>query len=566
MEKKESQNKTNIVIIIVFVVAIILFGGLILKNIFGDKKEETVTDSYETKQYKSFISELDSYVDNMDPNMDTEEAKMDIVSEVISLQKKYEDGDGVSYAANKLVGSASNSSGSTQNLLDTLSAELSKLASAIFNTTDPTTTLTIRSNTVCEKGDIDSKHCVEKLSAKVYITDKNSTKWAVILHGNNMTGKQMYSAVGDMYASSGYNVIAPDLRGAGDSDGSVAMGYLESLDVYDWIKDLNENWSSRYGVASAPSVIVVHGVSLGGATTLQLATNPDIASANGNGPFTKNLTQLNVKGFVDDCGYTSISGIISGLLSFGDGIDLSVISGWLGFEETDLLDTIKKEAEKLNIDGFTDIDISDITNNKEISEYLEQFSDKFNDVIEESKKYSNTYEYTIPSVDQSPINDWWNKISGTSSTATGSATATLVDNNFGSSSSSLTDTLMRKVILSLLGVGLTEDNYDKYSDSFSEGRVFPKGSNVVIIHGTADTFVSHDNSDIVANHILSTNDARLLYKWDVESAPHAFIVIGSNKDEYTNLIGNFANCTADSKYCNIFSSSDLELPLKEISK
>ena len=79
------------------------------------------------------------------------------------------------------------------------------------------------------------------------------------------------------------------------------FGYLESLDIYDWIKDLNENYSVRYGVKTAPSTIIVHGISLGGATTLQLSTNPDIAAAKGM-PYTKNLTQLNVKGFVDDCG------------------------------------------------------------------------------------------------------------------------------------------------------------------------------------------------------------------------------------------------------------------------
>ncbi len=103
------------------------------------------------------------------------------------------------------------------------------------------------------------------------MADAKSDKWVILIHGNAMKSKQMFNATGKMYTDNGYNVLAPDLRGAGDSGGSVAMGYLESLDVYDWIKDLNNNYQTRYGVSTAPSTIIVHGVSLGGATTLQVA-------------------------------------------------------------------------------------------------------------------------------------------------------------------------------------------------------------------------------------------------------------------------------------------------------
>mgnify|MGYP006898639041 CR=1 FL=1 len=47
------------------------------------------------------------------------------------------------------------------------------------------------------------------------------------------------------------------------------------------------------------SEIIVHGISLGGATTLQLATNPDIASASDN-VYNQNLDNLHVKGFIDE--------------------------------------------------------------------------------------------------------------------------------------------------------------------------------------------------------------------------------------------------------------------------
>lgn len=170
-----------------------------------------------------------------------------------------------------------------------------------------TKNLILRSNTVCNYTS-DSSYCLNNLYSNVYITDVNSSKWVVLLHGLTCKGSDMYTWFGPIYEYLGYNIIAPDLRGHGSTGGEVSLGYLDSLDVYDWIKDLNSNWT-KYGVSVMPSTIIVQGHSMGAATTLQLATNPDIASANGNFPFTKNLTQLNVKGFIDGAGYTSISSI-----------------------------------------------------------------------------------------------------------------------------------------------------------------------------------------------------------------------------------------------------------------
>ena len=56
-----------------------------------------------------------------------------------------------------------------------------------------------------------------------------------------MNGKLMAQALAKMYLNQGYNVLAPDLRGFGKSDGSVAMGYLESLDTWDWLTYINNS-------------------------------------------------------------------------------------------------------------------------------------------------------------------------------------------------------------------------------------------------------------------------------------------------------------------------------------
>ena len=146
------------------------------------------------------------------------------------------------------------------------------------------------------------------LSGNIYYATlakgERSKKWAVLIHGFMMTGDLMASAVGQMYLDQGYNVLAPDLRGAGNSQGKTGMGYSESLDIWDWLTFLNTNYSV--------DEVIVHGISLGGATTLQLWSQKEQG---------RDLVSQHVVGLVDDCGYTSMTGIIQGLLATPDGIN-----------------------------------------------------------------------------------------------------------------------------------------------------------------------------------------------------------------------------------------------------
>ena len=354
--------------------------------------------------------------------------------------------------------------------------------------------------------------------------------------------------------SQGFNVLAPDLRGFGASSGSVAMGYLESLDVYDWIKDLNAT-PAKYGVSTAPKTIVVHGISLGGATTLQLATNPDIAAANG-GPYTRSLTDLNVKGFVDDCGYTSMSGIITGMLSVGDLSQLTSVFASLNIDKKSFMAEFNNVVDSLNIQGFENFDLSILEglDEEQINAYFEQFSTIFAQVEEQFKQYEQSNgTITIPGYDSETINglleEFKTQIPSDYQIPDLSGASSLIPQNttnlLGSSSTDTSEILngvVGKVLMALVGVGLNDDNYDYYSNSFAEGRQFPEGSKVVIIHGTSDTTVPHSNADEVAENVAP---GVLLYKWDVESAPHAFVVIGQKKDEYKNLVASFTNCVTD---------------------
>ena len=139
------------------------------------------------------------------------------------------------------------------------------------------------------------------LHASVYLNDE-SDNWVVLVHPFMLSGTSIASSVGDFYYEKGYNILAPDLRGFGDSEGSVALGFLESLDIYDWLVKLQE-----YN----PEKVYVHGVSLGGATTNFLS---GIDGFMNNAPEDirinkeiQSLESLNVKGLIEDCGYTNMT-------------------------------------------------------------------------------------------------------------------------------------------------------------------------------------------------------------------------------------------------------------------
>lgn len=88
-------------------------------------------------------------------------------------------------------------------------------------------------------------------------------RWAIVLHGyrGDHTGVLNLAMP---YYEAGYQVIAPDLRACGDSDGDyVGMGWLDREDILRWIDFI---------LADDPQAeIVVHGISMGAATTMMTA-------------------------------------------------------------------------------------------------------------------------------------------------------------------------------------------------------------------------------------------------------------------------------------------------------
>ena len=115
------------------------------------------------------------------------------------------------------------------------------------------------------------------------IKNKNtSSKWVIAVHGYTSQGIYMASYAQKFY-DMGYNIIIPDLRGHGKSEGTyIGMGWHERLDIV----DLSNYIANTY----KGSQIVLFGVSMGAATVM---------NASGE------KLPHNVKAIIEDCGYTS---------------------------------------------------------------------------------------------------------------------------------------------------------------------------------------------------------------------------------------------------------------------
>ncbi len=124
-----------------------------------------------------------------------------------------------------------------------------------------------------------------RLHAYYVASPTPTSKTAVIVHGYTDNAIRMMM-IGYMYNRSlGYNILLPDLRYSGLSDGKAfQMGWLDRKDVMQWMHVANHTYGDS-------TQMVVHGISMGGATTMMVSGEPQ---------------PQYVKCFVDDCGYTSV--------------------------------------------------------------------------------------------------------------------------------------------------------------------------------------------------------------------------------------------------------------------
>ena len=115
-----------------------------------------------------------------------------------------------------------------------------------------------------------------------------SNRIAVVVHGYRDCAVDYLNIARIYNHDMGFNVLLPDLHACGKSDGKAQqMGWLDRLDVLQWINIADSLWRD----SARQSKIVVHGTSMGAATTMCVSGETTIPA---------------VKCFVEDCGYTSV--------------------------------------------------------------------------------------------------------------------------------------------------------------------------------------------------------------------------------------------------------------------
>ena len=115
-----------------------------------------------------------------------------------------------------------------------------------------------------------------------YYVNKGSQRTAFVIHGWRDQAIKFF-CLGRMYERElGYNIVMPDLHASGKSEGeTIGMGWNDRLDVMQWIQTFQTD------------TIVVHGVSMGAATTMMLSSMQ----------MPKGIKDIR---FIEDCGYTSV--------------------------------------------------------------------------------------------------------------------------------------------------------------------------------------------------------------------------------------------------------------------
>ena len=115
-----------------------------------------------------------------------------------------------------------------------------------------------------------------------FFVDRGSSRTAVVVHGWRDCAIKFFWLARIYEHELGYNVVMPELHGCGESGGeAIQMGWKDRLDVMKWMKTFQAD------------TMVVHGVSMGAATTMMLSGEQ----------MPEGIKDLR---FVEDCGYTCV--------------------------------------------------------------------------------------------------------------------------------------------------------------------------------------------------------------------------------------------------------------------
>ena len=117
----------------------------------------------------------------------------------------------------------------------------------------------------------------ETLHALYVAAARPTGKTAVIVHGYTDNAVRMLM-IGYLYSKEmGFNILLPDLYGHGMSEGDhVQMGWKDRLDVLQWTETADELFGRNLAdsIESRSTKMVVHGISMGAATTKNYGLYP----------------------------------------------------------------------------------------------------------------------------------------------------------------------------------------------------------------------------------------------------------------------------------------------------
>ena len=181
----------------------------------------------------------------------------------------------------------------------------------------------------------------EKQHAYFVRTDSNKT--ALVIHGWRDNAIRFFYLARLYERELGYNVVMPDLHAHGLSEGDmIRMGWLDRKDMLHWLSIFQTD------------TIVVHGVSMGGATTMM--TSAEVLPAG--------IKDIH---FIEDCGYTSVWDEFAGELKKQFGLPAFPLMhttsllcklryGW-SFSEASAINQVRKSPHPMlfihgNKDGF----------------------------------------------------------------------------------------------------------------------------------------------------------------------------------------------------------------------
>lgn len=123
----------------------------------------------------------------------------------------------------------------------------------------------------------------------LWIPAEDAKGTILLAHGYRSSYLLDFAMVFDVYHQFGFNLLVPDQRSHGKSEGKyITFGVKESHDVADWICFHNQHFGAL--------PLILNGLSMGASTVLYLADEvlPD-----------------NVKGIIADCGFTSPKAIVN---------------------------------------------------------------------------------------------------------------------------------------------------------------------------------------------------------------------------------------------------------------